>query len=65
MSILNREGLDVVSHFDHPFSVYMEEDDKVYGGLIITTKNLKKASRPRANNSGKYSFLVHLEFEKI
>ena len=28
LSILNKEGHNLVSHYDHPFSVYMEEEEK-------------------------------------
>ena len=63
LSILNKEGLDLVSHCDHPFSVYMEEEDKVDGGLIITTKNLQKACK--AQDSATYRFSGNLTFEDI
>ena len=63
LSIRNKEGLDLVSHYDHPFSVYMEEEDKVDGGLIITSKNLKRAFKPSAYYSEKHEFAVHIEFE--
>ena len=65
LSIRNKEGLDLVSHCDHPFSVYMEEEDKVDGGLIIRTKNLIKACKPSANDSEKHKFAVRIKFEEI
>ena len=65
LSIRNKEGLTVVSHFDHPFSVYMEKEEKYDGGLIITTKNLKKACKPPANASEEHKFAVRINFEEI
>ena len=65
MSILNREGHNLVPHYDHPFSVYMEEEEKTDGGLIITAKNLKKACKPPGKDSEKHEFAVHLKFEEI
>ena len=65
LSIRNKEGLDFVSHYDHPFSVYMEEEEKVDGGLVITTKNLTKACKPPADDSDKYEFAVRIKFKEI
>ena len=62
LSILNKEGRSLVSHNDHPFSVYMDEEEKDDGGLIITSKNVKKACRPPENDS---NFVVRIKFEKF
>ena len=62
LSILNKEGRSLVSHNDHPFSVYMDEEEKDDGGLIITSKNVKKACRPPANDS---NFVVRIKFEEF
>ena len=65
LSICDEEGHDLVSHYDYPFSVYMEEEEKVDGGLIITTKNLKKPCKPTANDGEEHEFAVRIKFEKI
>ena len=64
LSIRDKEGLEVVSHYDHPYSVYMEEEDKIDGGLLITTKRLKKACKPPVNQRGAFSFTVCVKFDE-
>ena len=63
LSIRNKEGLDVVSYSDHPFSVYMEEEEKVDGGLIITAKNFRKACKPV--NYCENEFGIYIKFKVI
>ena len=62
LSILEKEGCSLVSHNDHPFSVYMDEEEKDDGGLIITTKNVRKACKPSANDC---KFAIRIKFKDI
>ena len=66
LSILNKNGNEVGSHYDHPYSVYnyMEEEDKVDGGLLITTKSLRKACKPAGDNIH-HKFSIRIKFEEL
>ena len=65
MSFKDKDGHELFSHHDHPFPIHMEEEDKVDGGLIITTKNLRNAGSPHGPDVKQVSLLIQIEFEEI
>ena len=39
ISLLDKEGQRLISYLANPFSIYMAEEDKIKGGLVVRNKD--------------------------
>ena len=65
ISLLDKEGQRVISYLANPFSIYMVEEDKREGGLVVRNKDLMEITWPEEGNEGFSIIKIGLQFEEV